>query len=789
MIKQLFEGLSKEKTYIYFLIIIAATTLVYSNHFNNSFHFDDSHTIENNLFIRDIKNIPLFFKDATTFSSLPSNQSYRPIVSTTLAIDYWLGKGYDMFYFHLSALIVFLLQGILMFFFIFKMYNMSFKNNWNFYMAGVAVAWYLLHPANAETINYIIARSDLQSTFFVVLGFVLYMFSPWCKKNYIYLIPIGIGGLAKPTTVMFAPMLFFYILLFEQNMSLYQIFQKQFRTQLIVVIKKAIPAFIFCAALYLIIDKLTPSTWESGGYSRFNFMITQPFVIVHYFTTFFLPLGLSADTDWEPLQKMGDIRFFIGCAFIIAMLYIAFKFSKDKRLRPVTYGILWFFLALIPSSSVIPFAEVLNDHRIFFPYIGLVISVCWTLGLLIMKYKKYADKLPVKYETLVAMAVAVILLGYSYGTHERNKVWSTEESLWRDVTIKSPKNARGLMNFGLSQMAHGDYVEAERCFTKALTMWPYYSSLHINMGVVKNATGDKVAAETYFKNATQYGGHQPDTWFFYGNFLCQQLRYAEAIPMLEKCIDLAPANIGARNVLMKAYNDTGDWDKLSVIARGTLDIMPGNTEAQQYLEASKNRKGKIEMMAEEIKKNPSAEKYFDLSLLYYQAGKYEKCIEAGLEAVKLKPDYADAYNNMCSAYTLIKQYDKAIEACNKAIAIKPDYQLAKNNLADAVTKLDKIEHLEDEVKKEPTAENYLDLSLKYYQQAEYQKSVEACEKAIALKPNYAAAYSNMGAAYNMMKQWDKGIDACNKALKIDPEHRLAKGNLNWALDEKKKLGK
>jgi tetratricopeptide (TPR) repeat protein len=789
MIKQLLQGLPKEKTLIYFLLVIAAATLVYSNHFNNAFHFDDSHAVENNLFIRDIKNIPLFFKDATTFSSLPSNQSYRPIVSASLAIDYWLGKGYNMFYFHLSSFIIFILQGVIMFFFIFRIFNISYKNNWNFYFAAVAVAWYLLHPANAETINYVIARSDLQSTFFIVLGFIFYVFSPFCKKNHLYLIPVLIGGLAKPTAVMFAPLLFFYVLLFEENMSLYQIFKKQYFSQLWIVIKKTIPSFIFCVVMYKFIDHFTPATWESGGRSVYSYLITQPFVIVHYFTTFFFPFGLSADTDWEPLQKMGDIRFFIGCAFILLMIAIAFLFSKDKRLRPVSYGILWFFLALVPSSSVIPFAEVLNDHRIFFPYVGLVISVCWTAGLLVMKYKKYFTKLSVRYEVVVAIAVMVILSGYSYGTYQRNKVWNTEESLWYDVTLKSPKNARGLMNYGLSRMAKGDYKEAERCFTKALTMWPYYSALHINMGVLKNATGDKEGAETYFKNATQYGGHQPDTWYFYGNFLSSQKRYTEAVPMLEKCVELAPASIGGRSALMRAYNDTGEWDKLNTLAQSTLQIMPDNEEARQYLEASKNKKGKIEMMAEDARKAPTAQKYFDLCLMYYQAGKYQECVNAGLEAVKLKPDYADAYNNLCSAYTLLKEYDKAIEACNKAIAIKPDYQLAKNNLADAIDKRDKVTKLEETVSAKPTPESYLDLSLNYYQQGLFEKSVEACIKAIELRPNYVAAYSNMGAAYNKLQQWDKAIEACSKALEIDPGYKLAKGNLNWAKDEKAKLKK
>src|SRR5438045_9040835 len=85
-------------------LVLLAT---YSNHFQNSFHFDDAHTIVNNAAIRDLKNIPLFFRDARTFSSLPSNQSYRPLVSTLIAIDYRLG-GLNTFPYYMSIFSLFL---------------------------------------------------------------------------------------------------------------------------------------------------------------------------------------------------------------------------------------------------------------------------------------------------------------------------------------------------------------------------------------------------------------------------------------------------------------------------------------------------------------------------------------------------------------------------------------------------------------------------------------------------------------------------------------------------------
>src|SRR5213592_2928465 len=94
-------------------LLAVALLAAYSNHFGNGFHFDDAHTVENNASIREVRNIPMFFRDATTFSSLPSNQSYRPLVSTLLAIDYRLG-GLQPFSFRLSIFVLFVALTLLL---------------------------------------------------------------------------------------------------------------------------------------------------------------------------------------------------------------------------------------------------------------------------------------------------------------------------------------------------------------------------------------------------------------------------------------------------------------------------------------------------------------------------------------------------------------------------------------------------------------------------------------------------------------------------------------------------
>jgi tetratricopeptide (TPR) repeat protein len=232
-------------------------------------------------------------------------------------------------------------------------------------------------------------------------------------------------------------------------------------------------------------------------------------------------------------------------------------------------------------------------------------------------------------------------------------VWRTEESLWHDVTLKSPGNGRGLMNYGLTQMGKGNYSVAKEYFERALALNPYYSVLHVNLGVLKGAMNQPVEAEKYFRNALQYGPNDPSSYFFYARWLRNQGRADEAIPLLKKAIQLSPGYDIAQNLL------------------------------NEILAGRKNTRSSLENAEEAAKGNPTPDNYLNLSLQYYNTGRFEDSISACREALKIKPDYYPAYNNICAAYNELRMWDKAIEACEKGLAINPDFQLMKGNLARA----------------------------------------------------------------------------------------------------------
>jgi len=237
-----------------------------------------------------------------------------------------------------------------------------------------------------------------------------------------------IGCLAKPTAIMFAPMLIVYHILFDQKKDLLALPKFDWKKLILL----AAPAFIIAVGMYFYIKHKEEGLFVAGGYSFGRYVITQPFILVHYVSQFFLPTKLSADTDWGTFESIADPKAIIGFIFLGSLIFSIIYLSRFQKWRPVVFGLSWFLLALVPTSLV-PLAEVMNDHRIFYPYIGLSLALVWALYLL---FEKSIKAVP---GPVLASVLIVVLCGYAYGTHTRNIVWKTEENLWNDVSIKSPK--------------------------------------------------------------------------------------------------------------------------------------------------------------------------------------------------------------------------------------------------------------------------------------------------------------------------------------------------------------
>ena len=360
------------------------------------------------------------------------------------------------------------------------------------------------------------------------------------------------------------------------------------------------------------------------------------------------------------------------------MLWIAFKTSAKPETAPIAFGILWFFIAAIPTSLLATLTQVSNSHRLFFLYVGLVVAMGWAISLFIIKISPVFS--PKTLRKWVAAIVVLICFAFAAGTYQRNEVWETEASLWYDIIQKNPDNPRGLMNYGLTRMAVADYAEAEYYFRRALKLWPGWPYLHINMGILTEVQGRLQESEQYYLNAIAYSNNNPDGYYYYAKFLYGQKRHRQAIANLLTAIEMSPGYAGPRYLLMTIYAEQGDFDLLKPLAEETLALIPGDKATINYLEMCYGRQSLLDLALDDVKRNPTPESFLNLSLQWYNRGEYQKCIDACNEALRLRPGYAEAYNNICSAYNAMQMWEEGEKACRKALELKPDYELARNNL-------------------------------------------------------------------------------------------------------------
>ena len=389
------------------------------------------------------------------------------------------------------------------------------------------------------------------------------------------------------------------------------------------------PPFVICGAVLLFVQHMTPRSWMAGATNAPNYLVTQPYVALLYFKTFFWPTGLSADYDLKPFVAPADAHFWIGYVFAVFITEVAIVAAVFKKTCMIGFGLLWFLIALLPTS-LFPLAEVMNDYRTFLSYMGLVIAISGAAAFLVARLDRQWSWRKIA----ATCAVALFLCANAYATFQRNKVWKSEETLWHDVVIKSPGNARGLMNYGNTLMAKGDFAGALDYFHRAQQFTPQYSVLLINLAIAENATKQNALAEQHFKDALRLAPSSPDSYIYYARYLLSHSRADEARAFLRSALELSPTDLTARELLTQVEQ----------------------TQAE------------------------TPESYLALSLQFYNEGRYQESIAASQSALSLKPDYAEAWNNICAAENKLGRYEQGVAACEQALHFKPDFELARNNL-------------------------------------------------------------------------------------------------------------
>jgi len=191
----------------------------------------------------------------------------------------------------------------------------------------------------------------------------------------------------------------------------------------------------------------------------------------------------------------------------------------------------------------------------------------------------------------------------------------------------------------------------------------------------------------------------------------------------------------------------------------------------------------IELYKRVIKLKPDyAEAYNNMGVAYKENSDFSAAIESYRKAISLKPGLVEAYNNLGLAYNKLGEYQKSIDAYNKALGLKPDYAEAHNNLGVVYNELYKHEEAVISYNKAIKFNNkyvsaYYNLGNAFNALDNYEEAVSNFKKAIQLNPNHSDAHSNLGVPLIALGRYEEALEIYDKAIQLDPINKGAWNNI------------
>jgi tetratricopeptide (TPR) repeat protein len=164
---------------------------------------------------------------------------------------------------------------------------------------------------------------------------------------------------------------------------------------------------------------------------------------------------------------------------ILAIIAVVVVGLRNLRRRAwLAFAVLWFFLHLLPTNSLLPRLDVANDRQLYLASIG----VFYAVGIGVQKLMQRANR-----RWVVGAVTALVLLGLGFATVQRNRIYGSAVAFWEDAAMKSPGKPRVANNLGYAYQRAGRLAEAKRAYQHAIELDPDYWKARINLDTLETA--------------------------------------------------------------------------------------------------------------------------------------------------------------------------------------------------------------------------------------------------------------------------------------------------------------
>ena len=718
--------------------------IVYSNTFHCSFHFDDQALIVGNNAIKDIQDLQ------SIWNFLPC----RFVFYLSLALNYHFYQ-LNVFSYHLVNLGVHVVSAILVWWLtLLTLSTPVMKGNKITQHANLIALFtgliFVSHPVQTQGITYIMQRAASMATLFYLLALGLYVKSRLLGEQKstaglgkIYYIGSFITTIVAMFTKEITITLPLMIMLYEFSfLKTKKSFDWKSITPILLTIG-IIPLTMFMTKSNnaLSSQEMHRALEGSTDISSWHYLLTQFRVIVTYLRLLILPLNQNIDYDYSVSQSLFELATFISLLFLASILFLAVRLFSKYRL--VSFSIFWFFLALLPESSIFPIKDVIFEHRLYLPLVGYSIFLVSGLYYLFGK------------NTITAMAVVLtIVIGCnSVLTYQRNKVWKDEFTLWDDAVRKSPHKARPYSNRGEVYLGQSKFTEAMSDFNRAIELDPNYADAYYNRGNTYYYTHKLNQAVADYNRVIELDpNYSKGVYNNRGVIYAAENNPTQAIVDFTRAIEINPVDAGSYNNRGHMYDKQGNFIQAMSDYNKAIELDPDFADAYNNRGTSFASQGNFTQAMVDFNKvielDPKfAEAYDNLGLIYQKQGNYTQAVPEYSKSIEINPNDAQAYYNRGITYAQQGSFSQAMPDLTKSVGIDPNNSEAFNNRG-----------------------------LIYDKEGNYTQAVADYNRAIDINPACVGAYTNRGIIYAKQNNFTPAVADFTKAIELNPNSIEAYSN-------------
>ena len=654
--------------------ILLAGLLAYSNSMSGVFIFDDAIQIENNVYVRQLWPSVYF-----------SHPGPRSLGMYTFAINYVL-HGLDVWGYHAVNLAIHLTAALLLFGIVRRTLRRDglvqrYGDVANGIALAVALLW-VVHPLQTQAVTYIVQRLEslmglfyLGSLYCLIRAVESSRSVPWYVAS---VLCVGVGAGIKEVIVTAPFIMLWYDRAFVSS-SWRELLRRRWAYYLAYLLA-ALPflprilrlAFHSSAGAMIGVGSDAPGVWE--------YLRSQPGVILHYLRLCICPIGQCLDYEWP--VATGFWRIVPPGLAILGLLGLTIWCVFRHKEWSFLGG--WFFLILAPTSSFVPFIDLAYEHRMYLPSIAVIAALAIGGYELI---QTLASRYRNAQQTVLWSSVFLLLLTVVLGslTLARNRLYHSEAAIWQDAVQKSPNNWRAHFNLSTS-LPHTDYARREKHLRMSIELAPQYSSpAWVNLGILLKDTRRLSESLEAFERATELSPDDPNVYANEGPTWVALGQVDRAMECYEKALALEPTHALANGNLGYALIEMGRYDDAILRLQQAIRAAPGFRDARNNLGKAYAHVGDtsraVDCFEEILKRNST-----DYEAHYNLAGvlgpsEPDRAVRHYRAALQINPGFSEAHNNLAVFLEEVEP-DQAFRHYRMAIEADPENAQARANLGE-----------------------------------------------------------------------------------------------------------